>query len=150
MNRIKKTPFHRRFALVYPKFQLLLLSANLVILITAFTLVMISIARSYAVLKSQGLAAGMPPDHSYFNFLHLQAAMVYRSLAVALGVCFFATGLVTLWLSNKLAGPIVRLKEYFGDITNEGKFENLKFRKGDFFNDLPDVINSALARLGRR
>jgi hypothetical protein len=147
MSATHKTPFYRKFALVYPRFQLLLMVCNLSVLTVAFAAVVMNVAASYAVLRQQGISAGMPPDHSYFNFLDLQARLIYKSIALALGLSFLGMGLVTLWLSNRLAGPIVRLREYFRNIAVSGNYDALRFRKDDFFPDLPEAVNDALTTL---
>ena len=58
-------------------------------------------------------------------------------------VCF-------LFLSHRLAGPVVRLKGYFAGIANGQPVKPVNFRKGDFFSDLPPQINGALQRLESR
>jgi hypothetical protein len=62
----------------------------------------------------------------------------------------------TLWilvLSNEIAGPITRLREYFTDLKNlkdEESVPELRFRKGDFFQDLPAIIEKSLNELRRK
>jgi len=61
---------------------------------------------------------------------------------------FIFSALVMLVVSNRLAGPIVRLRRYFGDIAiKTDNVPPLSFRKGDFFGDLPEVVNRAVQAL---
>lgn len=54
----------------------------------------------------------------------------------------------TLVLSNKLAGPIVRLHLHFKFIAEGGRnIPAVFFRKGDFFNTLPPLINAAVDKM---
>ena len=71
------------------------------------------------------------------------------NLAIALGVGLVLSYLLTLILSNRLAGPIVRLREHFRKISEGGNLEPVYFRQKDFFNDLPPLINDALKKVSR-
>jgi hypothetical protein len=72
-------------------------------------------------------------------------------MGIALVVGVLATGITTLLLSHKMAGPMIRLRNYFGQISKDGDFpETLNFRNGDFFQDLPPMINQAFAALKRK
>lgn len=66
--------------------------------------------------------------------------------ALIFGAIF--SSVATLILSNKLAGPIVRLHLHFKFIAEGGKnIPAVFFRKGDFFTSLPPLINSAMDRM---
>lgn len=70
----------------------------------------------------------------------------YLFIALLFGAAFSSA--VTLVLSNKLAGPIVRLHIYFKSISDgQRNIPAVFFRKGDFFNTLPPLINSAVDKM---
>jgi hypothetical protein len=141
--------FKRKY-LIYPELQFTLIIANLIVMIGVFGAVFFSIYHSYSRLKSDGTKLGLPVDHAYFRFVDLQSKTVYQSLGIALAVAFIISVIATLVLSNKMAGPIVRLINFFKGITNGQEVKELRFRKRDFFKDLPEQVNAALDRLKKR
>ncbi len=53
-------------------------------------------------------------------------------------------------LSHRAAGPLFRLKKYFSEIAAGGPLEPIKFRKSDYFHEVTEVINNALAKLTKK
>ncbi len=135
--------FRTKF-LIYPKFQIALIVTNLVVLAGMMMAVGLAIHRSYDYLQSEGMAVGLAADHPYFRFVTLQSKVVYQSLGVAFACGLIFSIVLTLLLSQRLVGPIIRLREYFRSVTPGTEIKPLSFRKGDYFPDLPDVINRAL------
>ncbi|MGE4233936.1 MAG: hypothetical protein AB7F43_11460 [Bacteriovoracia bacterium] len=134
--------------LVYPRFQLGLITANLVVMTAAIFFVIYEMRRAIESLKEMGVASHIPADHAYFRFLEWQMGQFNDYLAFAYGMAFFLSVTTTLVLSNRLAGPIIRLNSFFKKIAENGfSGELIRFRKGDFFSYLPDIINKALARI---
>jgi len=138
----------RKKFLIYPKFQLILMLVNALIMMFAFGFVALQAKRSFALLETMGVNARLPPTHAYFKFLAVQSSTLYSHLIWALLVAFLVSAVITLLLSHRLAGPIIRLKSYFRNIANgENPVQRLQFRKRDFFEDLPAVINEALENI---
>jgi hypothetical protein len=136
------------FLLIYPRFQLQLVAVNALIMLLSFAFVWLQTARSFNSLSDMGVQAGLPPDHAYFQFLVFQAKYLYSHLAVALGAGLALSSVCILIISSKLAGPVLRLKGYFTSILPGRKpMHQLTFRQGDFFTELPPVINAALERM---
>lgn len=69
-------------------------------------------------------------------------------LSLILGLIFVMAGGVLL--SHRAAGPLFRLKKYFSDISSGGKVVPLTFRKNDYFQDVTEVINSALDKITKK
>lgn len=65
------------------------------------------------------------------------------SLAISL---FFVTVLGVV-ITNRLAGPIYRLKRYLMGLEPGGP---LRFRKDDFLSDLPDLLNDFNLKNGKK
>jgi hypothetical protein len=143
----KKRPTRTRI-LVYPRFQLKLIAFNSFIMLLVFGFVWAQANRSFDSLRQMGTEAGLQPGHPYFEFLAFQSNHMFSYLTGA-----FLTGLVVssvgfLLMSHRLAGPIVRLRGYFASIAGGVMPERpLSFRRGDFFSDLPEVVNSALGKV---
>ena len=137
----------RKKLLIYPRFQLWIIAVNAALMGLGFLVVTFQVYRSFHELRKLGLASGIPLHHSYFKFLDYQQNSLYTYLAIGLLFASFSSWIFTLIFSHRLAGPIVRLKGFFQKISETGEFQQLNFRKGDFFCDLPPIVNSALNRV---
>jgi hypothetical protein len=142
--------------LIYPKFQLTLILLNNLIIIGILMPIFVATAYSFAKLKRMGINAGLQQQHVYFKFLNLQKHLIESTFGIAV-ICgiLVSTG-IAIFISHRVAGPIVRLKEYFGALADhsedspEAHRQSLKpihFRKGDFFDELPNEINRALEKI---
>lgn len=137
---------------IYPRFQGTLLAINAGVMAAIFGLIAFLSYRSYQHLKQLGLDSQMPANHPYFQFLYLQFEGFCYYLVFAFALSVFLTSFATLILSHRLAGPIVRLKGFFGKIASSGQLslqEKVTFRNGDFFSELPELINTALEKIHR-
>ena len=54
--------------------------------------------------------------------------------------------LFSVFFSHKMAGPIKRIKNTLAAYSNHAPVHPIKLRKGDFFQDLAELINQALLR----
>ena len=73
-------------------------------------------------------------------------------LAVA-SVVFFGlivTGIMSLYVSNQIAGPLFRMKKYLERVGQGDWSRTLRFRHNDFLRDLPGVYNAMVASLRAR
>lgn len=134
----------RKKILIYPKFQIKLIILNLLLVAFIIGSVVFFINQSFTNLHEQGISANLSASHPYFGFLKYQSSLLYKYLWIGTIVGFVITTWLSLILSFKLAGPIVRLHSYFGEMAKGNDLDkNVSFREGDFFNDLPDLINKA-------
>ncbi len=67
--------------------------------------------------------------------------MIFLILFCILSLCFLFIAFVwTVYLSNKIYGPVYAFKKYIKDVLLNGEKDRpFKLRKGDFFTDLPDL-----------
>lgn len=135
----------RKKYLIYPEFQVKIIALHGLTIGLIFLLFWGGLTWQYHHLTTQGTLAHLPSDHSYFRFLQYQKSLAIKWLltvsCIGLGIYTYAV----LTLTSRLAGPIVRLKEHFQSIRENGKpIADLEFRKGDFFQELPQEINNAL------
>jgi len=134
--------------LIYPKFQLTLLLVNSGIIFSLIMIVRYKTQQYFSELHDVGIASNLDSTHPYFQLLTVQSETFYSMLtsAFSFGTCLSIV--VTIFLSHRLAGPIVRLRGHFQSICDgRGYSENLKFRKMDFFSDLPPIVNQAVHKL---
>ena len=88
----------------------------------------------------QGGASGydMEAEGQKFLFLLVASQVLYALLVILAGFFF----------SHQIAGPIYKLKKYLSALgTAEEPPEKLFFRKGDYFPEVADEVNGAVARL---
>lgn len=138
----------RKKFFIYPKFQATLMGINFLVLGIMFTLISFQVSHVLKKLVQSGEALHLEPSHPYFHFIHAETGMFTSYLAWAFFVCAIVSNIAILLISHRVAGPIVRMSDYFKSISdNKGEVEQpLHFRKGDFFNELPELVNKALQK----
>lgn len=147
----KRPPWYKRKYLVYPKFQLTLIFLNSLVTFVLFGMTALLVIRSHTYLESLVRQTRIPAQNLFTQLLtqQLRSLLFYMGIALVLGV--LVTAVTTLLLSHKMAGPMIRLRNFFAQISKTGDFpETLNFRNGDFFQDLPPMINQALNALKRK
>lgn len=140
--------FLRMNFLIYPRFQFLLIIVNTILIFVSFAITLYAASRTFSRFHAMGNLIRLPPDHPYFKLIEFESNGLYSSLMIAFILAILLTSLTTLLISHRLAGPIVRLRGYFAEIAKTGVVKSgLRFREGDFFEDLPSVVNGALEKL---
>jgi hypothetical protein len=131
--------------LIYPKFQLILILVNTLTLFITVSFVGLQSWRSLAYLRQLGVSVDLPTNHTYFKFIDMQSGHLWINLILAFALAAFVSSTICLYISHRMAGPIVRLKNYLDTVTETKKVtEELQFRKNDFFSDLPQALNQAV------
>lgn len=147
-TRFKKKT--RMKLLIYPKFQLSLIWVNGIIMSFTLGAVGLQALRTHDQMQQIGRSAHLPENHPYFKFIELQSNALFSNLAVAMIAGFAVSTLLTLVISNRLAGPILRLEKYFRQIAKGTRpVPKLTFRRGDYFEELPPAVNEAFESLRR-
>lgn len=132
--------------LIYPHFQLLLIGSNLGVLFLAF---------AGFWYTSQQIIAGLTPMAKFSNveaeffqrFLAYQEIQFRNAYLTAVILAAIVSGGVTLLLSHRVAGPIVRLRGFLRSLIKHEPTPPLTFRDGDFLSDLPGLVNDAVDAL---
>lgn len=60
---------------------------------------------------------------------------------------FVFTTIAGLVFSNRVAGPLYRLREHCEKVAHGETCDDVSFRKGDYFDDLADAYNRQMAYL---
>ena len=144
-------PWYKRKYLIYPQFQMTLIIVNSFITIFLFSLTVLLVVKSHVYLETVIRQSRLPAQNLFIQLLtdQLRSLLIYMGIATFFGVLI--TAVVTLLLSHKLAGPMIKLRRYFSQIESSGNFsEDLSFRETDFFLDLPPTINKALHALKKK
>jgi hypothetical protein len=146
-----RPPWYKRKYLVYPKFQVPLILLNSLITIFLFALIGYMVIRSHLYLEQLVKQTRLPAQNLFIQLLTEQLRTLLIYMVVALGIGVGSTALFTLLLTHRMAGPLMRLKSYFGEISKQSDFpEALRFRDGDYFQDLPPAINGAFGALKKK
>jgi methyl-accepting chemotaxis protein len=72
---------------------------------------------------------------------------LHTSIWPALAVVVLSLGVLSLFISHKVAGPIYRLKKYLAEIAAGNVDVDLKFRKRDELHDLSASVNVVIHEL---
>lgn len=136
----------RKRWLIYPKFQLQLIAVQLLVIIGISTPLWMAVRRTFLSLNDLAARSGIPEGHAYFRLIELQKELFVEALWLPMAIGAILSIGMTIWLSDRLAGPIVRLRQYFSGLSEGADLKPVQFRKGDFFEELPPVINEALEK----
>jgi hypothetical protein len=130
--------------LIYPRFQLTLVIVNLIIMSLSFSLVFFQVIDSFDFLNQIGEKLHLSSESAFFKLLTHQKGLLLSRLYIAAGISYIFSFVMTIYFSHKATGPIYRLKTYFIEMKNEDVKYPLTFRKGDYYSDLPKIINDGL------
>jgi hypothetical protein len=146
-----RPPWYKRKYLVYPQFQMTLIVLNTLVTMALFGLIAYLVIRSHLYLENLVKQTRLPAQNLFIQLLTEQLRSLLIYMFISLGVGIFITATLTLMLSHKMAGPMVRLRNLFVNVSKTGDFpEQLKFRDGDFFQELPPAINQAFTILKKK
>ncbi len=146
-----RPPWYKRKYLVYPKFQMTLILLNTAVTMVLFGLIAFMVIRSHLYLENLVKQTRLPAQNLFIQLLTEQLRSLLIYMFTALGIGIVTTATLTLLISHKLAGPMIRLRNLFSQVSKTGNFpEQVKFRDGDFFQDLPPAINQAFSTLKKR
>jgi methyl-accepting chemotaxis protein len=145
MNR-RQEIFFRKKLLIHPKFQLTLIGVNWFVITMVFAALRYQSESIFSDLTPLTSLSKISDDYSHY-FLNYQADRFNTTLLIFYITAMIASGAITLIVSYRFAGPLLRLKSYFNSISDGKSPGELNFRSGDFFSDIPPVVNAALKKL---
>jgi hypothetical protein len=145
MNR-RQEIFFRKKLLIHPKFQLTLIGVNWFVITMVFAMLRFQSGRIFSDLTPLTSLSKISDDYSNY-FLNYQADRFNTTLLMFYFTAMVASGAITLIVSYRFAGPLLRLKGYFNGISSGKPPGELSFRAGDFFSDIPPVVNAAVKKL---
>jgi hypothetical protein len=92
-----------------------------------------------------GQSSNLPAGHPFYSFISVQKndlTIIVLLASIALAVGIFIWGIL---LSHRISGPLYHLKKYL-DESNPEEIRPLKFRKNDFFQEIPESFNKFVKR----
>lgn len=137
--------------LIYKEFQLRLVATLLIICASMSAVMMVGIAVLVHDLERIGQEALLPSNHGYFRFLSFHAKKLFFYSGMALGIASVFGSVALIVISHKVAGPLVRLKSHLVALRTAHEvgvdLPTIRFREGDFFSDLPPILNETVETL---
>jgi hypothetical protein len=132
--------------LINPRFQLSFLAYTMGV--SVLTIGFFYAADAYFFWKFQqlGQGLGLPNNHVFFQFLDEQRATknTYYGIAAVVTVSFLS--IWGLLLSHRVAGPLYRLRNHLNSVARGETISDVRFRKGDFFQEVADAYNVQMVR----
>jgi hypothetical protein len=150
MNTLSPSKKRLRF-LVMPGFQI-----RFMVYILCFAAFGISVLYGsnyiyFSRLVAEGQGMGLAPDHIYFEFIEQQKRLLNVIFIAVSALVFGGMVIAGLVLSHKIAGPVYRIQRYLQTVYEEGVPQGkLKFRDGDFFPEVAELINALVEHYERK
>jgi hypothetical protein len=133
---------------VLPQFQRTLLYVNGGLLFGLLCLGGLQIHLSFESFLSQPDVRQVFTSPETLELFRALKSMVLRNFLVMTLFLVMISALVSILVSHRLAGPIVRVYRYFERMIDKPyPRETLAFRDGDYISDLAPIVNQALDRL---
>lgn len=134
---------NRRIAnfFINPRFQWSFIRQNLWLAIFVNVIVYGANFWFFEIFERKGLELGLPTDHVFFRFIVSQRQTMNQIFMAAALVVFLLIVVQGMRFSHRIAGPLYRLKQDMLAISATGKFRQIRFRKGDYFQELPEGFN---------
>ncbi|MDR3606179.1 MAG: hypothetical protein P4M08_02230 [Oligoflexia bacterium] len=146
MNHEKVFVFRKRL-LIHPQFQLTLIALNWSVITLVFGALRIQSSRIFSDLGPMAGFSGVNREFAV-SYLNYQAERFNDNLLLFYLTAMVISAALTLIVSYRFAGPIMRLKSYFRALSEpQTPVTDLSFRAGDFFSDIPPVVNSAIKKV---
>jgi len=135
----------RKSYLIDPSFQYKIIVLFFLLSFSILAIIYLFDSYYFEHFIQKGKELQLEQGHVYYRLLQEQKqkmdyVFLYLSITLTLFVLVF--GIV---LSHRIAGPLYRLRHYLEEKEYE-KGINLSFRKGDFFQDIPEVINRSIKK----
>ncbi len=87
---------------------------------------------------------GLPSDHPFFQLIESQQKMMDLGVFISSVAVFGILIIYGLYMSNRVAGPIYRLKNHLRAYCGGKEYSKVTFREKDFFPELATLVNDAI------
>ena len=140
----------RKKRLVNPEFQLSFMRYFVAIAVVTLAVFYGAKIFFFHEVRAHLASLGFSADHALFDFLSRQSLTMDGIFAAAAILESAFLTWIGLKLSHRVAGPLYRLRSEMLRTAHGGEVKNLKFRDGDYFNDLADAYNEQMAEIQKR
>ncbi|MGE3611643.1 MAG: hypothetical protein AB7I27_18785 [Bacteriovoracaceae bacterium] len=135
----------RRKYLINPHFQWDII-IKFTLLFALNTLIFcIGVSYFFEKISSQGAAVQQPGQ--YFQGMNNQYYLMTITLILVSFINLIIFILFGIYLSNKIAGPLYRLRVHLEQMTKLEELKEVQFRKDDYFKELENGFNTFIKRI---
>lgn len=138
-----------RKLLVLPRFQLLIIGINFGVVLIMSLIIWVGTQSALQDLQPAAGLSGIEVTF-YKNYLNYQTRSFQFALLASFVIGTLVSGVLTLIITHRISGPMIRMREYFRSLSRSNRGQpipELSFRDGDYFKDLPPLINAAIGQL---
>ncbi len=97
----------------------------------------------------QGLSLSVAQHRDVAIIVHEQEVTLSLQLMIQTFVAFVLLTMAGVVISHHIGGPVYQLRTYLrGVVEGSTKPRRIRFRRHDFFQDLPDMFNNFQTRFG--
>jgi hypothetical protein len=136
----------RKKLLVYPDLQRKLIAymmwLGLLVVIIHLIGSLFFVNETIATMHSVDLSSDTAVSHAILQ-IWLKASLITFMSTVGVVAAF---GYFSLRFSNKIAGPALQMKIKLSNYVQKNEFEDIQLRDKDYFKDLAESINQAIAK----
>jgi len=135
----------RKILLINPKFQLTMIGFN--VGLAAIAIILLYLENTFVFARFTGTnLPELRTDPILMELLREDQQKMNIAFGITAGIVLIALSIGGLILSNRVAGPLYRLRRHMDDIAS-GKIDtDVKFREKDFFPELANSFNKVLER----
>ena len=138
---IKDSSVSRKVLLINPSFQFRFMAWMGGLAVAVIMVFHLSHLWFFYQLRDQAKLAGLPADHTLFQFISDRQSEMDSILFMTFAVVIVLVATIGLVLSHKIAGPMYRLRKHFEACARDGKIKEFNFRQGDYFQEVPEAYN---------
>ncbi len=130
--------------LINPKFQISFLTQHLLLAAVSSLIMFATVQYQFNKFDLAGKEMKLSEGHFYFQLLN-QQHQDFNTMFVYMGIInFLILVFAGFRLSHRVAGPLHRLKVHSERVIQGETTTELRFRKGDYFQDVAEAYNKQL------
>jgi hypothetical protein len=140
----------RKVYLINPDFQLKITGYFILLAVINIAVFYGCVYYFFDIFQSKGIEIGLPKNHVFFMFIEDQMTQmnsVFIIMAILTAVILLIAGVL---ISHRIAGPMYRLNQDLRMMAEKKELRSLRFRKKDFFQEIPDAFNMVVDSLNKR
>ena len=128
--------------IIYPEFQFKFVAIICLVSLVAPIIIYFFQYTAFQEQIQNGQMMNLPETHPYFVFYNDFLQRSLNVLLIGIGTSFFTALIVGIYISHRIAGPLVKMRKHFESIA-DSKYEEhaIYFRDKDYFKELAAAYN---------
>lgn len=135
--------WHRRNYIIAPRLQLKIVGFLAGVAVLASVVICVVVYERILLMDHLFNGNYVPPQLGKSTLVIIANSLMKRIIVIVTTMVFVFT-LVGIWLTHKVAGPMWKLESQISEFLNGKEIKPIKFRKGDEFQRLPELINKLI------